>query len=103
MPKRNILLNDGKLEAGLRVRVTPRAGRNKIVEVMSDQVIKVHVAAAPVDGEANEKLVKFLAEILDVPKSRIEIVAGLSSREKLISVLGLDTETVYQRIAAQID
>ena len=83
--------------------MTPRAGRNKIVGVMSDQVIKIQVAAAPVDGEANEKLVKFLAEILDVPKSRIEIVAGLSSREKLISVLGLDTETVYQRIAAQID
>ena len=103
MPRRNIPLHDGKLEAGLRVRVTPRAGRNKIVGVMSDQVIKIQVAAAPVDGEANEKLVKFLAEILDVPKSHIEIVAGFSSRDKSISVLGLDMETVHQRIAAHID
>ncbi len=70
---------------------------------MSDGAIKIQIAAPPVDGEANEKLIAFLAEILKVPKSRIEIVAGLSARDKLISVIGMDAETVHQQIVSHID
>ncbi len=103
MPRRNFHLHDGKVGAALAVRVTPRASRNEIVEVMSDGTIKIHIAAPPVDGEANEKLVAFLAEVLNIPKSRIEIVAGVSGRDKLISVLDMDAETVHKRIVAHID
>ena len=103
MPRRNFHLHDGKVGSALAVRVTPRASRNKIAELMSDGVVKIHLAAPPVDGEANEQLVSFLAEILNIPKSRIEIVAGASGRDKLISVLDMDAESVHKRIVAHLD
>lgn len=102
MAKRKFRLHDGKTGSALAVRVTPRASRNKIAEVTSDGTVKIHITAPPVDGEANEKLVSFLAEVLSVPKSRIEIVAGLAGRDKLISVLEMDAATVHKRIIAHL-
>ena len=103
MPKRNFHLHDGKVGSALAVRVTPRASRNKIVEVQTDGTIKIHLSAPPVDGEANEQLIVYLAEVLNIPKSRLEIVAGQSGRDKLISVLDMDAETVHKRILAHLD
>src|SRR5512140_1923535 len=103
MPKRDFHLHDGHSGSAIAVRVTPRASRNKIVEMLEDGTIKVHIAAPPVDGEANEALIRFLADVLNVPKSRLEIVAGISGRDKLISVLDMDAETVQRRIMAYID
>ncbi len=103
MPQRNFRLHDGKVGAAIAVRVTPRASRNKIVEILADGTIKIHIAAPPVDGEANEKLIEFLSDVLNTPKSRLEIVAGVSGRDKLISVLDMDAEAVHQRIMAHLD
>ena len=103
MPNRNFHLHDGKVGSALAVRVTPRASKNKIVEVLGDGTIKIHIAAPPVDGEANEELIVFLASVLNIPKSRLEIVAGQSGRDKLISVVDMDAETVHKRILAHLD
>jgi uncharacterized protein len=103
MPKRNFHLHDGKVGSALAVRVTPRASRNQIVEVLGDGTIKIHIAAPPVDGEANEVLIAFLATVLNIPKSRLEIVAGQTGRDKLISVLDMDAETAHKRIVAHLD
>jgi uncharacterized protein (TIGR00251 family) len=84
------------------VRVIPRAARNQIAELMDDGRVKIRLTAAPVDGEANQQLIRFLAEVLQVPRSAIEIVGGLSSRDKLVTVLGLDAETLQQRILALV-
>lgn len=98
MKKRSFHLHDGKHGAALAVRVTPRASKNEIVEVLSDGTVKIRVTAAPVEGEANEALLKFLAEILEVPVSNLEVVAGASGRDKLISVLNMDAEAVHKKI-----
>ncbi|MBI3738444.1 MAG: DUF167 domain-containing protein [Chloroflexi bacterium] len=103
MSKRNFHLHDGKKGSAIAVRVTPRASENKISEVMEDGTIKIHLAAPPVDGEANEKLIVFLADVLNIAKSRIEIVAGATGRDKLISVLDMDAETVHKRILGHMD
>lgn|SRR5512144_2000083 len=103
MSKRDFHLHGGRMGSAIAVRVTPRASRNKIVEILADGTIKIHIAAPPVDGEANEVLIRFLAEVLNVPKSRLEIVAGESGRDKLISVLDMDAETVQQRLVAYMD
>ena len=95
--------HDGKRGSALAVRVTPRASRNQIVGVLNDGTIKVHLAADPSDGEANVELIGFLAEVLGVPKSRVEIVAGSSGRDKLVSILDMDVETVHQRVLAHLD
>ena len=95
-------LHNGQRGSALAVRVTPRSSRNQIVAVLNDGTIKVHIAAPPVDEEANEELVNFLADVLGVPKSRLEIVAGASGRDKLISVLDMDVQTAHQRKLAKL-
>jgi uncharacterized protein (TIGR00251 family) len=100
---RQFHLHDGQRGSALAVRVTPRASRNQIVGVLNDGTVKVHIAASPVDNEANDELVKFLSTVLGVPKSKLEIVAGASGRDKLISVLDMDVETAHQRILAHMD
>jgi hypothetical protein len=95
-------LHDGKKGAALAIRVTPRASRNEIAEILSDGTVRIRLTAPPAEGKANEALVEFLAEILNVPRTRIEIVAGVTGRDKLVSVLDLDTETVHQKILQQL-
>ena len=102
MSDRKFQLHDGKKGSALAVRVTPRASRNEIVELLDDGTIKVRIAAPPSDNEANAALLDFLSEILGVPKSRLEIVAGESGRDKLISVTDMDVETAHQRILAHV-
>jgi uncharacterized protein (TIGR00251 family) len=102
MSDRKFNLHDGQRGSALAVRVTPRASRNEIVELLDDGTVKVRIAAPPSDNEANEALIEFLSEILGVPKSRLDIVAGASGRDKLISVVNRDVETVHQRILAHL-
>ena len=70
--------------------------------MLNDGTIKVRIAAPPADNEANDALVEFLAEILGVPKSRLDIVAGASGRDKLIAIVDMDVETAQSRIVAHI-
>jgi uncharacterized protein (TIGR00251 family) len=103
MADRSFRLHDGKRGAAFAVRVTPRASRNKIMELQGDGTVKVHIAAAPVDDQANHELVKFMSEVLGVPKSRIDIVAGSTGRDKIIAVLDMDAEMVERRLKAYLD
>ncbi|RPJ23137.1 MAG: DUF167 domain-containing protein [Chloroflexi bacterium] len=102
MSDRKFNLHDGKKGSALAVRVTPRASRNEIVELLEDGTVKVRIAAPPSDDEANEALINFLSEVLGVPRSRLDIVAGASGRDKLISVVDMDAETAHQRILAHV-
>lgn len=91
-------LHNGRSGAALAVRVTPRASRNEIAEILSDGTVRVRLTAPPVEGQANDALIDFLAEVLEVPRVNIEIVAGDAGRDKLVSILDLDAETVHNRI-----
>lgn len=103
MGSKKFRLHGGKRGAALAVRVTPRASKNKIVEVLSDGTIKIHLTAPPVEGKANEALLKFLASILGIPQSRLDVVAGAGGRDKLISVLDMDAETLHKKIIEHIE
>jgi uncharacterized protein (TIGR00251 family) len=102
MPTKKFKMSNGKRGAALAIRVTPRASKNEIVEVLSDQTIKVRLTAPPVEGKANAALVEFLAEVLGVPKSKIEIVAGMTGRDKLVSIVDVDSEEVHKKILANL-
>ena len=65
-------------------------------------MIKIKVAAPPVDGKANAVLVSYLARVLSVAESQIDIVAGQTGRNKLISIINLNVDEVNQRILAVI-
>jgi uncharacterized protein (TIGR00251 family) len=102
MGSRSFHLHDGRNGAALVVRVTPRASKNEIVEILSDGTVKVHLTAPPVEGKANEALLKFLAKVLDVPLKKFELVAGVSGRDKLISVIDVDADTLHKKIMDHI-
>ncbi|MEJ2600298.1 MAG: DUF167 domain-containing protein [Anaerolineales bacterium] len=98
MHARRFHLHDGKKGSALAVRVTPRARRNEIVEILSDGTVKIRLTSPPVEGKANAALVAFLSEVLEVPKSHIDIVAGATGRDKLVSILDMDASAVQQKI-----
>lgn len=102
MSDRKFKMHNGQKGSALAVRVTPRASSNEIAELLEDGTIKVRLASSPADHEANEALVVFLSEILGVPKSQLDIVAGSVGRDKLISVVDMDVETAHQRILAHL-
>lgn len=77
------------------VRVVPRASRSEIVGE-HDGALRVRIAAPPVDGAANEELVRLLSDAFNVPRSAIAIIAGHSSKSKTLRVRGgrpLDRES----------
>ena len=103
MTQRNYKLHNGKKGAALAIRVTTRASENKIIGALSDGTVKMHIAAEPTGGQANEILIEFLASVLEVDKGRIEVVAGDTGRDKLVSVLDVDSETLHKKIVENID
>jgi uncharacterized protein len=72
----------------LTILVQPRASRTEIVGPYG-AAIKIRIAAPPVDGAANEELIRFLAKTLGVPKSAVTIVSGERGRRKVVSVEGV--------------
>lgn len=70
----------------LDLRVQPRAARDEFGEPLGER-IKLRLTAPPVDGKANAELTRFLAREFGVPKSRIRLESGASSRNKRVRIL----------------
>ena len=81
----------------LRLRVQPRASRTEVAGTLGDE-IKIRVAAPPVDGQANEELVRFLAKLLGVARSAVTIVSGSGSRSKVAAIEGLGVGEAASRL-----
>jgi uncharacterized protein (TIGR00251 family) len=83
----------------LAVQITPNAKKTEVIGVLDD-ALKLKLQAQPIEGKANEALVKFLAKTLDVPRSAVTITHGLSSKKKLIEVVSasLTPDSVAQRL-----
>jgi uncharacterized protein (TIGR00251 family) len=77
--------------ARLTVKVHPRARRTALAGRLGD-AWKLALAAPPVDGKANQECVRFFAELAGVPKSRVRIVTGATSRRKVVEVEGVTQE-----------
>ena len=83
----------------LEVKVIPGASRDEVAGTMGNAV-KIKLRAPPVEGRANEALVEFLAEHLDLPRRAISLERGDTSRQKLLRIEGLDLATVRARLGA---
>ncbi len=84
-------------EALLKLHVTPRGSRNEVTGWRGD-VLCVKITAPPVDGAANAALVKFVADVLRVRKSQVQLVSGEKSREKTFRIEGLSDSELRQRL-----
>jgi uncharacterized protein len=79
--------------ARLTVKVHPRAKRSAL-NGRFGEAWKLDLAAPPVDGKANDECVRFFAELAGVPKSRVRIVSGATSRMKLVEIEGVAQEAL---------
>ena len=79
------------------IRVQPRARRNAIVGELGD-ALKLALIAPPIEGRANEACMDFLAETLDIPRSAVSIIAGQTSRNKVIRVTGITAAQLRERL-----
>ena len=86
------------MTARVVLHVQPRAKRTEVAGRHGD-AIKVRLASPPVDGAANEELVRFLAEQLGIARSAVRIAAGAASRRKTVEIDGLAEADVRARLA----
>lgn len=98
MGERKFYLHDGKKGAALAIRITPRASKNDVIDILADGTVKVHLTADPSDKKLDEQLLKLLAEKLDISQERLEVVAGATGRDKLVSVLDMEVGVLYSKI-----
>jgi len=77
--------------------VIPRARKTELGGVRDDAVV-VRLAAAPVDGAANEALVDYFAALLRLPRRAVRIVSGERGRRKRLALAGVTAETVRQLV-----
>ena len=68
------------------IKVAPRASKNEVIKI-SEGEYKVRLTAPPVDGKANEALIKILSDHFKVAKSNIQIIGGKSTRTKMVDIL----------------
>src|SRR5262245_39916366 len=96
---RKFEITDARGGAAFAVRVVTRAVATEIVGSQEDGALKIRLVSSPAgDPAANEELINFLSQKLEVPREKIEIVAGAGSREKMISVEGLSTDQVEAKL-----
>ncbi len=75
----------------------PGASKNE-VQGFQDDVLRIRLTAPPVEGKANKALIALLADLLDVKKSDISIVAGQTGRDKLVEVVDLTNDELKRRL-----
>lgn len=85
----------------LKIRVKPRARRTAIVGVRNDSLL-VEVTAPPEQNRANDAVIALLADALDLPKSKVEILSGQSFREKVVRLRGLSIEEFRRRLGESV-
>jgi uncharacterized protein (TIGR00251 family) len=83
----------GGTSATVTVRVVPRSTKEGVAGCEGG-VVRIRLNAPPVEGKANEALVRFLAKALGVPKSRIALVSGEKGRNKIVRVDGITRDTL---------
>ena len=81
----------------LTIRLTPNASRDEVAGRTDDGAFRVKVQSPPVEGAANRRLIRFLAERLEVSKSHIRIVSGDTSRKKVLEIEG-DEQDIIRRM-----
>ena len=82
-----------------RVKVSPRASQSRVTGVV-EGALKVRVAAPPVDGAANEELIRTLARFFGTARANVELVAGAGSKTKTARVYGLSAREAALLAAA---
>ena len=79
--------------AVLNLRIVPRAAKNAIQGELGD-ALKIRLCAPPVDGAANAALIEFLSDFFSLPRARVQLLSGATSRNKRVLLAGLPAAKV---------
>lgn len=86
-----------KENSRLNLKITPNARVNEFIGVQ-DGIVCFKIKAPPTEGKANQELVNYLSRLLGIPKSRLEIIRGHTSRNKAVEIIGLSAEEISLRL-----
>lgn len=81
----------------LPVRAVPRASKNEIQGIHGD-ALKVRLQAPPVEGKANQALIRFLSDVLDISRSQLSIASGETGRNKSVLIVGVAKDDLINRL-----
>ena len=81
----------------IKIKIVPASSKNKIVGVYNN-ALKIAITAPPVEGKANKKCITYLAKYFDVAKSKIEIISGQTSKNKLIKIYDISQKEILEKI-----
>ncbi len=84
--------------AALTIHVTPRSRKNEIFEILENGTVKIRLSDAGDVKSANQTLVNYLAEVLGINGTDIEVIAGQAGNDKLVAILGMEAEIVQKKI-----
>lgn len=90
-------MNETSKGLEVRVRAVPRASKNE-VQGIYDGAVKIRLTTPPVDGKANQALIKFLSKTLKLSKSQIELLQGDTSRHKTLRISGISPAELQSRL-----
>ena len=92
-------LNIRKCDGGVQfsAAIQPRASINEISGVMNG-ALKIRLTAPPVEGAANRTCIKFLAKVLGISAARVDIIGGLTSKNKIIRIEGMSETAFLEKI-----
>ena len=83
----------------LSIKLQPRASSNQIGEPLGNE-LRIKVTAPPVDSAANEALIRLLAEVMAIPRNRVELIRGSSSRHKVVKLYGVKVQEAIRVLQA---
>ena len=81
----------------VKVKIVPGSSKNKIARVYND-ALKISITASPVEGKANKKCIAYLAKYFDIAKSKIEIISGQTSKNKLIKIYDISQKEFLEKL-----
>ena len=93
-------LTDTPAGAVLNLRIVPRAAKNAIQGEHGD-ALKIRLCAPPVDGAANAALIEFLSDAFSLPRARVQLLAGATSRNKRVLLSGCPSSMVRSILTSE--
>jgi len=83
-----------------KVHVIPGSKINQLVGFMDDGSLKIKIKAKPIVGKANRELIKFLADVLEIKASEVEIDSGFNSRDKIVRIWDVEKTRILQKLSS---
>lgn len=90
-------MNETSDGVDVQIRAVPRASKNEI-QGIHDNALKVRLTTPPIDGKANQALLKFLSKTLGITKSKIELTHGDTSRHKTLRIRGITAQQLHTKL-----